>query len=131
MRAAIVCFSLLALPLVSHAIDAGPASAEQQETEGWLQLQARNKVPSPTLQTVTPTERELAMQRWLKSYQHDIPEFYDQQQGGKVDSGSGAGHLRPGVVDRQRAGLTGDVVPCGSRPASEGTWSNSQGLPYN
>ncbi len=31
------------------------------------------------------------MQRWLKSYQHDIPEFYDQQQGGKVDSGSGGG----------------------------------------
>ncbi|MFJ2388916.1 DUF3613 domain-containing protein [Pseudomonas koreensis] len=91
MKAAIVCFSLLALPLASHAIDAGPASAQQQETEGWLQLQARNKVPSPTLQTVTPAERELAMQRWLKSYQHDIPVFFDQEQGGKVDSGSGGG----------------------------------------
>ncbi|MBB6155544.1 hypothetical protein HDC30_002768 [Pseudomonas sp. JAI115] len=94
MKAAIVCFSLLALPLASHAIDAGPASAQQQETEGWLQLQARNKVPSPTLQTVTPAERELAMQRWLKSYQHDIPVFFDQDQGGKVDSGSGGERLK-------------------------------------
>ncbi|PTT28163.1 DUF3613 domain-containing protein [Pseudomonas sp. HMWF021] len=91
MKAAIVCLSLLALPLTGHAIDAGPASAQQQETEGWLQLQGRNKVPSPKLQTVTPTERELAMQRWLKSFQHEIPEFFDQQQGGKVDSGSGGG----------------------------------------
>lgn len=84
MKAILVCLGLLVLPLTSHAIDAGPASAQQQETEGWLQLQARNKVASPTLQTVTPTERELAMQRWLKSYQHEIPQFFDQQQGGKL-----------------------------------------------
>ena len=89
MRAAIFFVGLLALPLTSHAIDAGPASAQQQETEGWLLLQSRNKAASPKVQTATPTERELAMQRWLKSYQHEIPEFFDQQQGGEVDSGSG------------------------------------------
>jgi hypothetical protein len=91
MKAILVCLGLLAVPLISHAIDAGPASAQQQETEGWLQLQARNQVASPKLQTLTPAERELVMQRWLKSYQHEIPEFFDQEQGGKVDSGSGSG----------------------------------------
>ncbi|POA44798.1 DUF3613 domain-containing protein [Pseudomonas sp. MPR-ANC1] len=91
MKTAMFCLGLLALPLTSHAIDAGPASAQQQETEGWLQLQGRNKVASPKMQTATPTERELTMQRWLKSYQHEIPQFFDQEQGGKVDSGSGGG----------------------------------------
>ncbi|NUU38553.1 DUF3613 domain-containing protein [Pseudomonas sp. C2B4] len=83
------CLGLLALPLTSHAIDAGPASPQQQETEGWLQLQSRNTVASPKPQTATATERELAMQRWLKSYQHEIPQFFDQDTGGMVDSGSG------------------------------------------
>ena len=82
------CLGLLALPLTAHAIDAGPASAQQQETEGWLVLQSRNKAASPKVQTATPTERELAMQRWLKSFQHEIPEFFDQDVGGSVDSGS-------------------------------------------
>ncbi|CEL27390.1 MULTISPECIES: DUF3613 domain-containing protein [Pseudomonas] len=89
MKAAILFVGLLALPLTSHAIDAGPASAQQQETEGWLLLQSRNKVASPTVQTQTPTERELAMQRWLKSYLHEIPQYFDQDEGGEVDSGSG------------------------------------------
>lgn len=89
MKTAIFCLALLALPLSGYAIDAGPASAQQQETEGWLQLQSRNKVASPKVQTVTPTERELTMQRWLKSYEHQIPQFFDQDQGGEVDSGSG------------------------------------------
>lgn len=89
MKATIFFVGLLALPLTSHAIDAGPASAQQQETEGWLLLQSRNKVASPTVQTQTPTERELAMQRWLKSYLHEIPQYFDQDEGGEVDSGSG------------------------------------------
>lgn len=91
MKAIFVCVGLLAVPLTGYAIDAGPASAQQQETEGWLQLQARNKAASQTVQTLTPAERELVMQRWLKSYQHEIPEFFDQDQGGEVDSGSGGG----------------------------------------
>jgi hypothetical protein len=44
---------------------------------------------SQKTQTATATERELAMQRWLKSYQHEIPAFFDQDAGGAVDSGSG------------------------------------------
>ncbi|MBH3407481.1 DUF3613 domain-containing protein [Pseudomonas glycinae] len=89
MKATALCLTLLALPLTTHAIDPGPASAQQQETEGWLLLQSRNKAASTKPQTSTPTERELSMQRWLKSYTHEIPEFFDQKQGGTVDSGSG------------------------------------------
>jgi hypothetical protein len=83
------CIGLLALPLTAHAIDPGPASAQQQETEGWLQLQRSNKAASQKPQTSTATERELSMQRWLKSYQHEIPEYFDQYESGQVDSGTG------------------------------------------
>jgi hypothetical protein len=83
------CLGLLALPLHTHAIDPGPASPQQQETEGWLHLQSSNAAASTKRQTATSTERELAMQRWLKSYQHEIPQFFEQYEGGKVDSGSG------------------------------------------
>lgn len=77
---------LLSLPLSAAAIDAGPASAQQQETEGWLVLQSRNKAASPKPQTATATERDLAMQRWLKKYKYEIPDFYDPDAGGKIES---------------------------------------------
>jgi hypothetical protein len=83
------CLGLLTMPLTAHAIDAGPASPQQQETEGWLQLQSSNKAASTTPQTATATERELSLQRWLKSYQHEIPQYFDQDAGGQVSSGSG------------------------------------------
>jgi hypothetical protein len=80
-----LCYlSLLSLPLSALAIDAGPASAQQQETEGWLVLQSRNKAASPTAQTATAAERELAMQRWLKKYKYEIPDLYDPDAGGKI-----------------------------------------------
>nr|WP_180204107.1 DUF3613 domain-containing protein [Pseudomonas sp. SbOxS1]NYU03948.1 DUF3613 domain-containing protein [Pseudomonas sp. SbOxS1] len=82
------CLGLLTLPLAAHAIDAGPSSAQQQETEGWLQLQSSNANASTKPQTASAAERELAMQRWLKSFQHEIPEFFDQYEGGTVNSGS-------------------------------------------
>ena len=88
LRKGLCYLPLLTLPLSAQAIDAGPASAQQQETEGWLVLQSRNKAASPKPQSATATERELAMQRWLKSYQHEIPQFFDQDVGGKVSSGS-------------------------------------------
>ncbi|MFJ2712690.1 MULTISPECIES: DUF3613 domain-containing protein [unclassified Pseudomonas] len=82
-----LCYlSLLSLPLSAMAIDAGPASAQQQETEGWLVLQSRNKVASPKPQASTATERELAMQRWLKKYKYEIPDFYDPDAGGKIET---------------------------------------------
>jgi len=78
------CLSLLSLPLSAQAIDAGPSSPQQQETEGWLVLQSRNKAASPTPQTATAAERELAMQRWLKKYKYEIPDLYDPDTGGKI-----------------------------------------------
>jgi hypothetical protein len=32
------------------------------------------------------------MQRWLDSYQHPIPDFYEQKKGGNVSSGSSGGN---------------------------------------
>jgi hypothetical protein len=88
MKPTFVYLALLALPLTTQALE-GPSSAQQQETEGWLQLQSSNKAASQKPQTSTATERELSMQRWLKSYEHEIPKFFDQNEGGTVSSGSG------------------------------------------
>ena len=88
MKPSFVYLALLALPLTTHALE-GPSSAQQQETEGWLQLQSSNKAASQKPQTSTATERELSMQRWLKSYQHEIPEYFDQYESGQVDGGTG------------------------------------------
>jgi hypothetical protein len=85
-----IAFCLL-LALISEsawAIEAGPSSAQQQETENWLQLQPRATAASPIKQVSTQTEREASFQRWLKSYSHEIPEFYEQGAGGKVSSGN-------------------------------------------
>jgi hypothetical protein len=80
------CLALLSLPFAAQAIDAGPASAQQQETEGWLLLQSRNHAASPKPQTATAAERELALQRWLKKYSYEIPDLYDPDAGGKIES---------------------------------------------
>lgn len=76
--------SLLILPLGALAIDAGPSSPQQQETENWLVLQSRNTVASKTPQTASAAEREEAMQRWLKKYRYEIPDLYDPDAGGKI-----------------------------------------------
>ena len=87
MNIKILCvLSLLFTTPPALAIDPGPASAQQQETEGWLLLQSRNLASSPTPQTQTATEREQALDRWLKKYKYEIPDFYDADAGGKVDS---------------------------------------------
>ena len=82
----VYCLALLSLPFAAQAIDAGPASAQQQETEGWLVLQSRNQAASLKPQTATAAERELALQRWLKKYKYEIPDFYDPDAGGKIET---------------------------------------------
>jgi hypothetical protein len=77
--------SLLILPLIAMAIDAGPSSPQQAETEGWLVLQSRNKAASKTPQTASAAEREEAMQRWLRKYRYEIPDLYDPDAGGKIE----------------------------------------------
>jgi len=86
-------FTLLAtllfasLPLTVLAIEPGPSSPQQKQTEGWLQLQISGEQASTHLQKATPAERDLTMQRLLESYKHPIPEYYDQKQGGNTPGG--------------------------------------------
>lgn len=51
-------------------------------------LQSSNQAASATPQTATATERELALQRWLKKYNYSIPDFYDQDSAGEMSSGN-------------------------------------------
>lgn len=88
MKLNMLCYAgLLSLPLTAMAIDSGPNSPYQQETEGWLLLQNRNIVASPTPQYATGAERNLSLQRWLDSFKGDaIPEFYDQDMAGDMST---------------------------------------------
>jgi len=81
----VVC--LLGWSAGTWAIDPGPSSAQQKQTEAWLQLQPQGLAASANPQTSTPAEKDLSLQRWLKSYSHEIPDFFDQDKGGKVSSG--------------------------------------------
>jgi len=74
------------------AVEPGPSSASQQQTEAWLQLQASGKAASSIAQPASPIERDLSMQRWLDSYRHPIPDFYEQKKGGSISSGSSGGN---------------------------------------
>jgi len=85
-RLLIVCMACL--PTTVWAIEPGPSSPYQQGTEQWLQLQIRGVVASPHLQTASATERDLAMQRWLNSFNYPIPEFYDQDSAGEMTIGN-------------------------------------------
>jgi hypothetical protein len=73
------------------AIDPGPSSPNQKQTEAWLELQSSGKAASSVPQPSSPIERDLSLQRWLNSYQHPIPDFYEQKKGGSISGGSGSG----------------------------------------
>jgi len=75
---------LAMMPLGALAIEPGPLAKNQQDTENWLQLQISGKAQSPVRQVVTPAERERSLQRWLDSYNHPIPEYYKQDEGGSA-----------------------------------------------
>lgn len=77
------CLGLLLLPLAAQAIEPGPSSPQQQETEAWLLLQSRGLAASPIRQTAAASERDLSLQRWLESYKHPIPPFYKEYSGGQ------------------------------------------------
>lgn len=78
--------ALVLLPLSAAAIDPGPSSPQQAETENWLALQVNGRAASPTPQSTTPIEREQALQRWLDSNKHPIPEFFESASGGASQS---------------------------------------------
>ncbi len=76
----LICLALL--PLTASAIPAGPSSPQQAETENWMALQVSGRAASPTPQRASPAEREQALQRWLDSNRHPIPDFFDEKAGG-------------------------------------------------
>ena len=80
--------ALLALPYAASAIEAGPSSPQQAETENWMALQLSGREASANPQKTTPAEREQALKRWLDSNKHPIPEFFDQKVGGSAQSGN-------------------------------------------
>lgn len=75
------------VPLTALAIEPGPSSPQQKQTEGWLQMQVSGERASANVQKATPAERDLALQRLLESYKFPIPEYYDQKQGGTTPGG--------------------------------------------
>ncbi|WP_347900446.1 DUF3613 domain-containing protein [Pseudomonas purpurea] len=77
------CLGLLLLPLAAQAIEPGPSSPQQQETEAWLLLQSRGQAVSPIPQAAAASERDLSLQRWLESYKHAIPEYFKDYSGGQ------------------------------------------------
>lgn len=52
------------------------------ETDALLQVQREGSQASTTPQRLSSQERELANQRWLDSFTHPIPEFYERDAGG-------------------------------------------------
>ena len=80
--------AVLTLPLMASAIEAGPSSPRQAETENWMALQLSGRAASANPQKTTLAEREQALKRWLDSNKHPIPEFFDQKVGGSAQGGS-------------------------------------------
>lgn len=86
MKTAVIgIVSLMALAQGAWAAEKGD-SPWQEQTQNWLQLQSQGRQASPTPQAATPAEREQSMQRWLDSYKHEIPDFFEQKTGGKTGS---------------------------------------------
>lgn len=83
-----VLYTAVILSLAGTHVFAGAAQplildSPELKTEMWLQLQREGNSASKKVQTATPAERELAMQRLLDSYKHPIPEYYGEADGGK------------------------------------------------
>lgn len=87
----IMCAAAIFFSSGARAIDGGTSSnsqpASQSQTETWLNVQAKGSAASAIPQTSTSAERDLSLQRWLDTYKHEIPAYYDQKAGGSVSSG--------------------------------------------
>lgn len=83
MRIAVMLVALL--PVVAQALEPGPSSKSQAQTEAWLRVQARNEQASPTPQTQTPKERDESMKRWMETYKYAIPAMFKWESMGASD----------------------------------------------
>ncbi|MFL1561139.1 DUF3613 domain-containing protein [Pseudomonas sp. O64] len=76
--------AMLALPMGVMAIEPGPSSPQQAQTEQWLTLQSTGSAASKTPQKASAAERDKAHQRLLESYKYPIPEYFEQKVGGET-----------------------------------------------
>lgn len=88
MKVKVLCITALFSLLGTYALASEPiqpqvAESPNLQVEMWLKLQREGNAASKKVQTATPAERELAMQRLLKSYEHAIPEYYGESEGGQ------------------------------------------------
>lgn len=75
----------LLLSLGAAADEGGRLVAAVPTTsDAWLQLQREGGAASRHPQQATPAERELVLQRWLESFKHPIPEFFEEDVGDSV-----------------------------------------------
>ena len=51
-------------------------------SDSWLQIQREGSQASATPQRLSAAEQELANQRWLDSFNHPIPAFFERDSGG-------------------------------------------------
>lgn len=78
-----VVLSVLSVQVLAKPDDALISNSPELQADRWLQLQREGTAKSKTVQTATPTEREMAMQRMLDSYTHPIPEYFGESDGGE------------------------------------------------
>lgn len=82
--------AMLSAPRVQHAtpimpVNRAPVQDEAEQpsaSERWLRLQASGGAASQHLQSASPTEQELANQRFLNSYEYAIPESFLEDSSG-------------------------------------------------
>lgn len=74
------CVLALLVPVLVQADNDVPDEGETV-TERWLQIQREGQQVTPAPQVATPTEREMAYQRWLESFKHPIPDFFSSEGG--------------------------------------------------
>ncbi|PRA30645.1 DUF3613 domain-containing protein [Pseudomonas poae] len=84
----VICLALL--PLAASAIEPGPSSPQQAETENWMALQLNGRAASSNPQKTSAAEREQALKRWLDSNKYPIPEYYKSESGSGSGSGGGS-----------------------------------------
>jgi hypothetical protein len=85
MRRSMLLMALASLPVLSLAADEAQKVAETQ-TDTWLALQRSGQVASTHPQNASAAERERSFERWLKSFEHPIPVFFEEQ--GDMEDGN-------------------------------------------
>jgi 3-deoxy-D-manno-octulosonic-acid transferase len=82
----------LILLLVANTVvaDSQPGRSIGVETRSWLELQSGGAAASKNHQIVSGPVADRIYQRYLKSFEHPIPEFYKSNQSGNMGGGGGS-----------------------------------------